>query len=295
MTFEAQPDKDDFSSENSPEWENPQFAPVGVDSNTPLGSSPSTNVPKKRKKTKVIVTIVVVALLILASIGWFGGNALVAKLAEENLKDSFTSEGFSQVQAEIDSSPMLVSYFKDYYRHAKITAAEGEFKSESEGKQKAAKKNDEPLSIKDFKLEIFGLKGGDDPLIEKGKLSFSVPGKELEQIMAAPGVTMKREGNKLIAEHEEGGLKVQVVMSMQFEPGKPGESGKIFMSPEKLLINGSDELLGQKLSPADLGTPKKEMPLGLNKSFVLKNVDFSGNSIKFDIDLRNVKLKDIRN
>ena len=293
MTFKAQPGKDDFSSENSPEWENPQFPAVVADSNTSLGSSPSTNVPKKRKKTKVIVTIVVVALLILASIGWFGGNALVAKLAEKNLKDSFTSEGFSQVQAEIDSSPMLVSYFKDYYRHAKVTAAEGEFKQGSFGKQNAGKKD--KLKIKDFKLDAYGLKGGDDPLIEKGNISFSMPGEELDKMMTDPNLTMKREGNKITAEGTEDGLRFQVVMSMQFEPGKSGESGKLFLVPDKFMINGSDEFMGQKLKPADMGMKKEEIPMDLNKAFVLKNVDFSGKDIKFDIDFKNVKLKDIGN
>ena len=65
------------------------------------------------------------------------------------------------------------------------------------------------------------------------------------------------------------------------------------MTPEKLLINGSDEFLGQKLNPADMGMEKEEIPMELNKAFVLKNVDFSGKDIKFDFDLRNVKLKDI--
>ena len=110
-----------------------------------------------------------------------------------------------------------------------------------------------------------------------------------------PSVTMKREGNKITAEGTEGGLKIKVVMSMQFEPGKSGQSGKLFLVPEKFMINGSDEFMGQKLSPADMGMKKEEVPMDLNKAFVLKNVDFSGEDIKFDIDFKNVTLKDIGN
>lgn len=35
--------------------------------------------------------------------------------------------------------------------------------------------------------------------------------------------------------------------------------------------------------------------MDLNKAFVLKNVDFSGEDIKFDIDVKNIKLNDIGN
>ena len=290
MSYTPQPNSENPVTQGSPIPQSSQFSPV----NPQMSASPMPPaVPPKKRKTGLIVTIVIVAVLVVALIGLFIANAVVARTQEDYLKESFTSEGFSKVQTEIDSSPMLISYFKDYYRHAKVTAAEGEFKQGSFGKQKTDKKNDGPQKIKDFKLEIFGLTGGDNPLIEKGNLSFSVPGEELEKLMAAPDVTMKREGNKITAEGNEDGLRFQVVMSMQFKPGKPGESGKIFMTPEKLLINGSDELLGQKLNPADMGMEKEEIPMELNKAFVLKNVDFSGKDIKFDFDLRNVKLKDI--
>lgn len=261
-----------------------QFSPVNPQ------MPPAT--PPKKPKTGLIVTIVIVAVLVVALIGLFIANAVVASSQENKLKSSFTEEGFSQVQAEIDSSPMLISYFKDYYRHAKVTSTGGEFKQGSLGKQNAGTKD--KLKIEDFKLDAYGLKGGDDPLIEKGNISFSVPGDELEKVMAEdPTVTMKREGNKITAEGTEGGLKIKVVMSMQFEPGKSGESGKLFLVPDKFMINGSDEFMGQKLSPADMGMKKEEIPMDLNKAFVLKNVDFSGEDIKFDIDFQNVKLKDI--
>ncbi|MDU4244548.1 MAG: hypothetical protein E7I00_03210, partial [Varibaculum cambriense] len=74
-----------------------------------------------------------------------------------------------------------------------------------------------------------------------------------------------------------------------------GESGKLFLVPDKFMINGSDDVMWQKLKPADMGMKKEEIPMDLNKAFVLKNVDFSGKDIKFDIDFKNVKLKDIGN
>lgn len=290
MSYTPQPNSENPVPQGSPIPQNPQFSPV----NPQIPASPlPPAVPAKKNKTGLIVTIVIVAVLVVALVGLFVANAVVARTQEDNLKSSFTREGFSKVQAEIDSSPMLLSYFKDHYRHAKVTAAEGKFKQGSFGKRNTGKKDNESLKIKDFKLDAYGLKGGDDPLIEKGNISFSVPGEELEKMMADPNVTMKREGNKITAEGTEDGLRFQVVMSMQFEPGKPGESGKLFLVPEKFMVNGSDEFMGQKLSPADMGMKKEEIPMELHKAFVLKNVDFSGEDIKFDIDFKNVNLKDI--
>lgn len=271
--------------------ESPQFSPVNPQM-SPDAMPPAT--PTKKPKTGLIVTIVIVAVLVVTLIGLFIANAVVASSEEDKLKSGFTKEGFSQVQAEIDSSPMLLSYLKKHYRHAKVTAAEGEFKQGSLGKQNTGKKGNQSLKIKDFRLDAYGLQDGDNPLIEKGNLSFSLPGEELEKAMGEdPTVTMKREGNKITAEGTEGGLKIKVLMSMQFEPGKDGQSGKLFLVPEKFMVNGSDEFMGQKLSPADMGMKKEEIPMDLNKAFVLKNVDFSGKDIKFDIDFKNVKLKDI--
>ena len=288
MSYTPQPNSENPVPQSSPIPQSPQFSPV----NPQIPASPlPPAVPPKKNKTGLIVTIVIVAVLVVALVGLFVANAVVAKTQEDNLKSSFTSEGFSKVQTEIDSSPMLLSYFKDYYRHAKVTAAEGEFKQGSFGKQNAGK--EDKLKIKDFKLDAYGLKGGDDPLIEKGNISFSMPGEELDKMMTDPNLTMKREGNKITAEGTEDGLRFQVVMSMQFEPGKSGESGKLFLVPDKFMINGSDEFMGQKLNPADMGMKKEEIPMELNKAFVLKNVDFSGKDIKFDIDFKNVKLKDI--
>ncbi|WP_215523855.1 hypothetical protein [Varibaculum prostatecancerukia] len=288
MSYTPQPNSENPVPQGSPIPQSPQFSPV----NPQIPASPMPPaVPPKKNKTGLIVTIVIVAVLVVALVGLFVANAVVAKTQEDNLKSSFTSEGFSKVQTEIDSSPMLISYFKEYYRHAKVTAAEGEFKQGSFGKQNAGKKD--KLKIKDFKLDAYGLKGGDDPLIEKGNISFSMPGEELDKMMTDPNLTMKREGNKITAEGDEDGLRFQVVMRMQFEPGKSGESGKLFLVPDKFMINGSDEFMGQKLNPADMGMKKKEIPMDLNKAFVLKNVDFSGKDIKFDIDFKNVKLKDI--
>ena len=290
MSYTPQPNSENPVPQGAPIPQSPQFSPV----NPQIPASPlPPAVPPKKNKTGLIVTIVIVAVLVVTLVGLFVANAVVAKTQEDNLKSSFTSEGFSKVQTEIDSSPMLISYFKDYYRHAKVTAAEGEFKQGSFGKQNAGKKD--KLKIKDFKLDAYGLKGGDDPLIEKGNISFSMPGEELDKMMTDPNLTMKREGNKITAEGTEDGLRFQVVMRMQFEPGKSGESGKLFLVPDKFMINGSDEFMGQKLNPADMGMKKEEIPMDLNKAFVLKNVDFSGKDIKFDIDFKNVKLKDIGN
>lgn len=288
MSYTPQPNSENPVPQGSPIPQNFQFSPV----NPQMPASPMPPaVPPKKNKTGLIVTIVIVAVLIVALVGLFIANGLVAKAKQDDLKASFTNEGFSKVEAEINSSPMLISYFKEYYRHAKVTAAEGEFKQGSFGKQNAGKKD--KLKIKDFKLDAYGLKGGDDPLIEKGNISFSMPGEELDKMMTDPNLTMKREGNKITAEGDEDGLRFQVVMSMQFEPGKSGESGKLFLVPDKFMINGSDEFMGQKLNPADMGMKKEEIPMDLNKAFVLKNVDFSGKDIKFDIDFKNVKLKDI--
>lgn len=142
-----------------------------------------------------------------------------------------------------------------------------------------------------------GLKGGDNPIIEKGNMTFTLPGEEFDKAIkedaTASKMNMRRNGNKITAEAEEQGLKIQVEMGMHFEPGKDGQSGKLFLVPDKFMINGSDEFMGQKLSPADMGMKKEEIPMDLNEAFVLKNVDFSGKDIKFDIDFKNVKLKDI--
>lgn len=290
MSYTPKPNSENPVTQGSPIPQSSQFSPV----HPQMSASPMPPAaPLKKRKMGLIVTILIVAVLVVALIGLFIANAVVARTQEDNLKDSFTSEGFSKVQAEIDSSPMLLSYLKGYYRHAKVTAAEGEFKQGSFGKQKTDKKNDGPQKIKDFKLDAYGLKGGDDPLIEKGNISFSVPGEELDKMMADPNLTMKREGNKITAEGNEDGLRFQVIMSMQFEPGKSGESGKLFLVPDKFMINGSDEFMGQKLNPADMGMEKEEIPMDLNEAFILKNVDFSGKDIKFDFDFKNVKLKDI--
>ena len=84
-------------------------------------------------------------------------------------------------------------------------------------------------------------------------------------------------------------------MTMQFEPGKDGKSGKLLMSIDKITINGSEEFMGQKLTPADFGFKdnREEIPLGFQDGSVLKNIVFSGKDIKFDIDVKNVKLADI--
>lgn len=102
--------------------DSPQFSPVNPQM-SPDAMPPAT--PPKKPKTGLIVTIVIVAVLVVALIGLFIANTLVASAQERSLKNEFVKEGFSNVQAEINSSPMLLSYFKDYYREAKVTASAG--------------------------------------------------------------------------------------------------------------------------------------------------------------------------
>lgn len=265
--------------------ESPQFSPVNPQM-PPDAMPPAT--PTKKPKTGLIVTIVIVAVLVVALIGLFIANTLVASAQERSLKDKIVQKGFSNVQAEINSSPMLLSYFKDYYREAKATASEGTL---------ATERSKQNLKIKDIRFVFQGLKDWDNLTVEKGNMTFTLPGEEFDKAIkedaTASKMNMRRNGNKITAEAEEQGLKIQVEMGMHFEPGKDGQSGKLFLVPDKFMINGSDEFMGQKLSPADMGMKKEEIPMDLNEAFVLKNVDFSGKDIKFDIDFKNVKLKDI--
>ncbi|MDU5541410.1 hypothetical protein [Varibaculum cambriense] len=287
MTYTPQPDNASPAPQGSPMPDSPQFSPVNPQM-SPDAMSPAT--PTKKPKTGLIVTIVIVAVLVVALIGLFIANTLVASTQERSLKNEFVKEGFSNVRAEINSSPMLLSYFKDYYREAKVTASAGTFATEG------SKQN---LKMKDVRAVFHGLKGGDNPIIEKGNMTFTLPGEEFDKAIkedaTASKMNMRRNGNKITAEAEEQGLKIQVEMGMHFEPGKDGQSGKLFLVPDKFMINGSDEFMGQKLSPADMGMKKEEIPMDLNKAFVLKNVDFSGEDIKFDIDVKNIKLNDIGN
>lgn len=267
MTYEPEPAEDDIFFESSPEPE--------------------------KKKTGLIATIVVAAVVILALVGVFIANTLVAKAEQNNLKASFTNDGFSKVEAEINSSPMLLSYLKGYYRHAKVTAAEGTLSRTS-----ADDKNDQPMKIKDMVLDVYGLSRGDNPSIEKGSASFTVPGAEFDKQLSNSsdnsGLNIKRNGNQITAESNQDGLKLMVTMTLHFKPGENGKSGKLVMTTEKITVNGSDELLGQKLSPADLGMkPEEEIPLGFAEGTALKNIEFSGNDIKYDLTFNNLTLSDL--
>ena len=274
--------------QNLPTSQTPQFSPVNPQ--MPATGLPPAAPTKKRMSTGKIVTICTLTVFFIALIGLFVANTLVASVQERSLKDDFVKEGFSNVRAEINSSPMLLSYFKDYYREAKVTASAGTLATEG------SKQN---LKIKDIRVVFHGLKGGDNPIIEKGNMTFILPGEEFDKSIkedaTASKMNMRRNGNKITAEAEEQGLKIQVEMGMHFEPGKDGQSGKLFMSIDKITINGSEEFMGQKLTPADLGFKdnKEEIPLGFQDGFILKNIVFSGKDIKFDIDVKNVKLADI--
>lgn len=267
--------------------ESPQFSPVNPQM-SPDAMPPAT--PTKKPKTGLIVTIVIVAVLVVALIGLFIANTLVASVQERSLKDKIVQKGFSNVQAEINSSPMLLSYFKDYYREAKATASAGTL---------ATERSKQNLKIKDIRFVFQGLKDWDNLTVEKGNMTFILPGEEFDKSIkedaTASKMNMRRNGNKITAEGEEQGLKIQVEMGMHFEPGKDGQSGKLFMSIDKITINGSEEFMGQKLTPADLGFKdnREEIPLGFQDGFILKNIIFSGKDIKFDIDVKNVKLADI--
>lgn len=274
--------------QNFPTSQTPQFSPVN--SQMPATGLPPAAPTKKRMSTGKIVTICTLTVFFIALIGLFVANTLVASVQERSLKDEFVKEGFSNVRAEINSSPMLLSYFKDYYREAKVTASAGTLATEG------SKQN---LKIKDLRVVFHGLKGGDSPIIENGNMTFILPGEEFDKSIkedaTASKMNMRRNGNKITAEGEEQGLKIQVEMGMHFEPGKDGQSGKLFMSIDKITINGSEEFMGQKLTPADLGFKdnREEIPLGFQDGFILKNIVFSGKDIKFDIDVKNVKLADI--
>ena len=291
MSYTPPPNDASPSPQGSPVPQSPQFSPVNPQ--MPTSPLPPATPPKKRK-TGLIVTIVIVAVLVVALIGMFIANAVVAKSQENSLKEQFSEGGYSNVKAEIDSSPMLVSYFKNYYRHATITASEGQVTLGESAKKDAA----DLRRVKDVKLDAYGLKGGDNPVIEKGSMSFAIPGEDFDKFMLKEakdaGMTINRQGNKITVASEEQGLKIQVIMTLHFKPGKSGESGKISVTADNITVNGSEEFMGQKLTPADLGMEGgEEIPMDLNKSLILKNVDFSGKDLKFDFDFKNVKLKDI--
>lgn len=291
MSYTPPPNDASPSPENFPAPQSPQFSPVNPQM-PPSAMAPAA--PPKKRKTGLIVTIVIVAVLVVALIGLFIANGLVAKSQENSLKEQFSEGGFSNVKAEIDSSPMLVSYFKNYYRHATITASEGQV-TLGESTEKDAT---DLRRVKDVKLDAYGLKGGDNPVIEKGTMSFAIPGEDFDKYMLKEGreagITAKRQGNKITVESEEQGYKFQVIMTLHFQPGKSGESGKISMTADKITVNGSEEFMGQKLTPADLDMEGgEEIPMDLNKSLILKNVDFSGKDLKFEFEFKNAKLKDL--
>lgn len=291
MSYSPQPNSENPVPQGSPVPQTPQFSPVNPQM-PPSPMAPAT--PPKKSKTGLIVTIVIVAVLVVTLIGLFIANAVVGRAQENSLKEQFSKDGFSNVKAEIDSSPMLVSYFKNYYRHATITASEGKLTED-----KSAKKDATDLRrVKDIKIDAYGLRGGDNPVIEKGTMSYAIPGEDFDKYMLKEakdaGMTINRQGNKITVAGEEEGLKLQLIMTLHFKPGKSGESGKLSVTTDKITINGSEEFMGQKLTPADLGMEgDEEIPMDLNKSLILKNIDFSGKDIKYDFEFKNVKLKDI--
>ncbi|WP_122819558.1 hypothetical protein [Varibaculum vaginae] len=267
MTYEAQPAEEEVFLENNPD--------------------------SKHKKSGLIVTIAIGALVILALVGVFIANTLVAKAEQSNLKANFTNAGFSKVQTEINSSPMLLSYLKGYYRHAKVTAAAGTL-----SRTTVDDKKDQSLKIKDMVLDVYGLSRGDNPSIEKGSASFTVPGAEFDKQLSNSshnsGLNIKRNGNQITAESNQDGLKLLVTMTLHFKPAEKGKSGKLMMTTEKISVNGSDELLGQKLTPADIGMkPEEEIPLGFAEGTFLKNIEFSGNDIKYVLAFNNLTLSDL--
>ena len=291
MSYTPQPNSENPVTQGSPIPQSSQFSPV----NPQMSASPMPPaVPPQKRKTGLIVTIVIVAVLVVTLVGLFIANAVVGRAQENWLKEQFSKEGFSNVKAEIDSSPMLVSYFKDYYRHATITASEGKLTED-----KSAKKDAPDLRrVKDIKIDVYGFKGGDNPVIEKGTASYAIPGEDFDKGMLKEakdaGMTVNRQGNKITVAGEEEGLKFQVIMTLHFKPGKSGESAKISQTVDKITINGSEEFMGQKLTPAELGIEgDEETPIDFAKGTTLKNIDFSGKDIKYDFEFKNVKLKDI--
>ena len=291
MSYSPQPNSENPVPQGFPAPQSPQFSPV----NPQMFASPMPPAtPPKKSKTGLIVTIVIVAVLVVTLVGLFIANAVVGRAQENLLKEQFSKEGLSNVKAEIDSSPMLVSYFKDYYRHATITASEGKLTWDKSAKKEAT----DLRRVKDIKIDVYGIKGGDNPVIEKGTMSYALPGEDFDKYMLKQakdaGLTMNRQGNKMTFEAEEEGLKFQMIMTLHFQPGKSGESAKFSWTADKITINGSEEFMGQKLTPADLGVEgSKEFPIDLPNGLIVKNVDFSGKDIKYDFEFKNVKLKDI--
>ena len=277
--------------------QNPQFPPVMPNPQMPLEPIPVMPQPKKRKKTGLIVTIVIVVMLILALVGWFVANALVAKMEEDDLKATFTNSGFSNVTTEINSDPMLISYLKGHYRHLRITAGERTLKQEN-SKDKTDKDETElPTKIKDIAIDAYGF-SRDDNRIEKGSVSFTLPGEEFDKYIAdstgTTGLNINRKGNNITVAGEQEGLPISIGMTMRFKPGENGKSGKLVMAINKIMINGSEEFLGQKLHPADLGMKaEEEIPLPIAEGMTLKNIEFSGNDIKYDLTFNNLTLSDL--